>query len=271
MTRRILLGSIPAALGAQRILEVKPAAADARIAYGPDALQFGDLRLPTGKGPHPLVINLHGGFWRAAYDLEHNGHLCEALKLKGVATWSLEYRRIGNGGGGWPGTLEDVKAGAAHVKQLAAKYKLDMKRAVAMGHSAGGHLALYLGAEVPWLAGVISLAGVADLGRAEELKLSRNVVKEFLGGTPAEVPERYQAASPIERLPLRKPTVLIHGERDDTVPIEIARRYEAAAKQAGDKVKLIALKDTKHFELIDPATPQWAAVEKSVLEMLRIS
>ena len=271
MTRRAWIGAVPIELGAQRILEEKPAVADERIAYGSDPLQFGDLRIPAGKGPFPLVVNIHGGFWRAAYDLEHNGHLCEALKKKGVATWSLEYRRIGNPGGGWPGTLDDVKAGTAYVTSLARKYKLDSTRVIAMGHSAGGQLALYLGAENRLLTGVISLAGVADLRRAEELKLSRNVVKDFLGGTPAEYPERYKLASPIERLPLGKPTVLVHGEKDDIVPIDIAHRYESAARQAGDKVKLIALPDTKHFELIDPAGTQWATVERSVLEMLRIS
>ena len=114
-------------------------------------------------------------------------------------------------------------------------------------------------------------AGVATLRRAEEFKLSRNVVKDFSGGTPAEVAERYQAALPIKRLPLCKPTALIKGENDDVVPIEIARRYEAAAKNAEDRVQLITLPNTKHFELIDPTTHQWAAVEESLLVMLRIS
>ncbi len=268
MTRRFALTAMVAR--AQAVLEKTPPKADQRIFYGSDPLQFGDLRLPSDKGPHPLVINIHGGFWRAAYDLEHNGHLCEALRLKGVATWSIEYRRIGNPGGAWPGTFDDVKAAAEHVKVLARQYSLKVKRTIAMGHSAGGQLALYLGAELKLVKGVISLAGVADLRRAQELKLSNEVVKDFLGGSPGEVPDRYKQASPIERLPLKKPTVLIQGEKDNIVPPEIASRYAEAALKAGDKVKLDLL-PCGHFDLIDPASPHWATVERRVLEMLRIS
>jgi acetyl esterase/lipase len=268
MTRRFALSAMAAS--AQGILEKTPPKAEVRIPYGSDAFQFGDLRLPRGKGPHPVAINIHGGFWRAAYDLEHNGHLCEALRSKGVATWSIEYRRIGNPGGGWPGTLDDVKAAAEFVKGLAKEHPLDLKRVIAMGHSAGGHLALYLGAELKWLTGVVSLAGVADLRRAQELKLSKEVVKDFLGGLPTEVAERYRAASPIERLPLGKPTALVQGEKDNIVPPEIAQRYFAAAQKAGDRVSL-DLVPGGHFELIDPAAAQWATVERRVLEMLRIS
>jgi acetyl esterase/lipase len=252
----------------QDVLERTPPKADQRINYGAEQLHFGDLRLPEGKGPFPWVVNIHGGFWKAAYDLEHNGHLCEALRQKGVATWSIEYRRIGNPGGGWAGTLEDVKAAAEFGRGLAASRKLDPKRVIAMGHSAGGHLALYLGAELNWLRGVISLAGVADLRRALELKLSKEIVKDFLGGTPEQFPERYRAASPIERLPLRKPTVLIHGAEDKVVPLEIAQRYAEAAKKAGDAVELKVLPGTGHFELIDPKAAAWATVESAVLSAL---
>jgi acetyl esterase/lipase len=267
MTRRSLLLGTSVAFG-QEVLERTPPKADQRIPYGADALQFGDLRLPAGKGPFPWVVNIHGGFWKAAYDLEHNGHLCEALRQKGIATWSIEYRRIGNPGGAWPGTLEDVKAAAEFGRGLAAKHKLDPKRVIAMGHSAGGHLALYLGAELNWLRGVISLAGVADLRRALELKLSKEIVKDFLGGTPEQFPERYRAASPIERLPLKKRTTLIHGADDKVVPLEIAQRYAEAAKKAGDAVDLKVLPATGHFELIDPKAAAWATVEAAVLSAL---
>jgi acetyl esterase/lipase len=218
-----------------------------------------------------LVINIHGGFWKAAYDLEHNGHLCEALRKKGVATLSVEYRRIGQAGGGWPGTFDDLKAIAAYSRLLSKNHPIDLSRVIAMGHSAGGHLALWLGAELDWLTSVISLAGVADLRKALALNLSRGIVKDLLGGTPDEVPGRYKLASPIERLPLKKPTVLIHGEQDTIVPIEIARDYLKAAQKAGDNVKLEALPDTGHFELIDPLKPQWATVERNVLAMLRMA
>src|SRR5436190_1546962 len=104
------------------ILDLAPPPADARLRYGPEPLHFGDLRLPKGDGPHPVVVVLHGGFWRAAYGLEHIGHLCAALTGAGMATWSIEYRRIGNPGGGWPGTFQDVALAAKYVRELAPTY-----------------------------------------------------------------------------------------------------------------------------------------------------
>src|SRR5438132_9320670 len=115
-----------------------------RIAYGPDRFQFGDLRLPSGSGPRPVAIVIHGGFWREKYDLEYIVPVCEALTAAGVVTWNLEYRRIGNAGGGWPGTFEDVAAGADHLHSLAHEFNLDLNRVIAIGHSAGGHLAFWL-------------------------------------------------------------------------------------------------------------------------------
>src|SRR5947209_17499812 len=133
-----------------------------RIAYGSDPLQFGDLRVPQEEGLHPVVIVIHGGFWRANYDLEYIGHLCAELTRQGLATWSLEYRRIGNPGGGWPGTLDDVRTGAAHLEKIAAERSLDLKRVVAMGHSAGGHLVLWLAKQnAIVLRGIVALAPVA--------------------------------------------------------------------------------------------------------------
>src|SRR5260221_265652 len=145
--------------------------ADRRIAYGKDPLQFGDLRLPGGKGPfrrpYPVAIVIHGGCWLAEYDLEYMGRLSAALAEKGVATWTIEYRRVGNPGGGTPGTFNDVAAAAAHLRVLAKQYPLDLKRTIAVGHSAGGHLALWLASSFP-LKGVVSLAGVGDLRAAAE-------------------------------------------------------------------------------------------------------
>lgn len=253
----------------REILTLPPPPYDHKIVYGPDPFHFGYLRVPKSKGPHPVVVVIHGGFWRAAFDLEHSGHLCAALTRAGLATWSLEYRRIGNPGGGWPGTCEDVLLGASHVASFAAQYGLDASRMVAIGHSAGGHLALWLAAQKR-LRGVVSLAGVADLRRAYELKLSNNVVRDFMGGlSPEDAPEAYRKASPIEHLPLRIPVRLIHGDADDVVPIEISRRYEAAALKAGDAAtKLVTLPGADHFAGIDPRSAEWAAVERAVLELL---
>src|SRR5437870_4328814 len=162
------------------ILSLPPPKADYRLHYGPDPLHFGDLRLPSaeiwGQGPYPVAIVIHGGFWRAQYDLLHAGHMCAALTATGLATWNIEYRRIGNSGGGWPGTFQDVTMAAAHLRKITEEHNLDLERAVAIGHSAGGHLALWLAGchRVPEgdplhvadplpLVGAVSLAGVVDL------------------------------------------------------------------------------------------------------------
>src|SRR6266852_3707171 len=128
----------------QDILSLAPPKADLRVAYGGDANQFVDLRLPKGKGPHPLVIAIHGGYWRAKYDLGYAGHLSAALTAKGIATANLEYRRVGNAGGGWPGTFADVRTAYQFLLQSASQYALDARRVVVIGHSAGGQLGLCL-------------------------------------------------------------------------------------------------------------------------------
>ena len=220
---------------------------------------------------------IHGGFWRAKYGLEYAGHMCEALRASGVATWNLEYRRMGHDGGGWPGTCEDVVAGARHVTELSALHSLDLGRVVAMGHSAGGQLALWLAASLDYplrgralpLRGVVSLAGVADLRRAWELQLGDGVVGQFLGASPEEAPERYAQASPIERLPLGVPSRLICGTEDDVVPIEISRRFVEAAARCGEDARLVPLAGAGHFEPVDPRTPEWPIVDRIVLDLLR--
>jgi acetyl esterase/lipase len=169
------------------ILDATPPPADVRLPYGTDPYQFGDLRIPKGEGPFPVVMNIHGGFWRAQYDLQHAGHLCAALTARGFATWNLEYRRVGNQGGGWPGTLDDIARGFLFFSQLGKQYALDHRRNLVIGHSAGGHLALCLAAHEPAVKLAVSLAGVVDLMRAWELHLSNDAVVELLGGTPREV------------------------------------------------------------------------------------
>jgi acetyl esterase/lipase len=263
------------------ILSRAPTQANARLAYGPGKLQFGDLRLPAGQGPHPVVVVIHGGYWRARYDLAHISHLCAALTAGGVATWNVEYRRIGNRSGGWPGTFADVALAVDHLRALAPTYGLDLARVVALGHSAGGHLALWaagrhnIAAGSPvWsasplpLRAVVALAGVCDLRRAWELRLSGGVVRQLMAGTPEQAPERYAAASPAELLPLGVRQVLVHGTADTDVPYAISRDYHAAAAAVGDDATLITLPGAGHFEVIDPGSREWPVVRDAVMTLL---
>jgi acetyl esterase/lipase len=251
------------------ILDLTPATADARVRYGEDPHQFGDLWLPRQAGPHPVAIVIHGGFWRAQYGLDHIGHLCRELARQRIAAWSLEYRRIGHAGGGWPGSGEDVRDGAANLRALARHHELDLDRVVALGHSAGGQLALWLAAQHSTaLRGVISLAGVSDLRQGWRLGLGGGVVGAFLGGSPEEVRERYDLASPIELLPLGVPQRLVHGDLDDTVPMAMSRDYQAAARASGDDAVLLALAGAGHLELIDPRAAEWATVLQAVVQLL---
>jgi acetyl esterase/lipase len=256
--------------------------ADHRIRYGSDPLQFGDLRLPPGPGPHPVVVMIHGGCWLSDYDLEHVGNLSAALARAGFATWTLEYRRVGNDGGGWPGTFQDVALGTDYVRTLAQKYPLDSKRVVLMGHSAGGQLALWLAArkrlpegsplrsaEPLEVRGVVSLAGIADLRAYAAGKGGCNsAAPQLMGGGPEQVPERYAQVSPIELLPLGVPVRLVHGSLDAIVPLEQSRAYEARAKAAGDDAQLWTQEGVGHFDLVSPRAPSWPEVERAVESLL---
>jgi len=237
------------------------------IPYGTDPFQFGELTVPSDDGLHPVVIVIHGGFWRAKYDLEYMRPVCESFAGAGLAVWNLEYRRIGNSGGGWPGTLNDVAAGAGYVASMAERFQLDLSRVIAIGHSAGGHLAFWLAAQKTLLTAAVSLAGVVDLRRAWELKLSNAAVADLLGGSPEDVPDRYDFASPIEQLPFGIPQKLFHGTIDDAVPIEISKRYVQVAQLRGDNVQLISLQGAGHFDVLDPCTKEFGLVRDAVVNL----
>jgi acetyl esterase/lipase len=249
------------------ILSLAPPRADARLTYGSDENQFVDLRAPKGKGPYPLAIAIHGGYWRAKYDLGYMGHMCAALTAKGIATANLEYRRVGNAGGGWPGTFADIRAGYQFLLQKARQYDFDVQRVVVLGHSAGGQLALCLAAHEKSVKGAVSLAGVIDLQQAYALHLSNDAVVEFLGGTPAEVTDHYREADPM-KLAIAARQRLIHGAADDIVPSAFSRDYVVAKQKIKEKedVRLVEIARAGHFEVVDPRSGAWKEVEKAVVE-----
>lgn len=263
------------------ILSLAPPAADARIAYGSDPNQFLDLRLPGDgvraeerkfESSYPLVINIHGGYWRSKYNLDHAGHLCAALANKGVATANLEYRRVGNQGGNWPNTFADIRNAYQFLRQNADRHSLDVDRFLIMGHSAGGQLALCLAGHEQSVTRVVSLAGVVDLQRAYQLHLSNDAVVEFLRGTPDQVPDHYREADPMQLSISQARQWLIHGSADDVVPPEFSRDYVTAKQKHTGKeredARLIEIPAADHFDLIDPRTAAWKQVERIVLNLL---
>jgi acetyl esterase/lipase len=246
------------------ILSLAAPKADARVAYGGDGNQFVDLRLPKTSGLHPLAICIHGGYWRAKYDLEYLGHLCAALTAKGLATANVEYRRVGNAGGGWPGTFADIRAAYRFLMQSARQYGFDSRHVIALGHSAGGQLALCLAAHESGARAAISLAGVVNLQRAYELHLSNNAVVEFLGGTPVEVGDHYREADPM-KLAISAQQWLVHGAIDDIVPSSLSEDYVSAKVKAKEDAQLVEIAGAGHFEIVDPLARAWADVERVVV------
>jgi acetyl esterase/lipase len=233
-----------------------------RHRYGSHLHQFADLHVPGGDGPFPVAVLLHGGFWREQQTLELLDDHARDLARRGWAAWNVEFRRHGEvSGGGYPVTLEDV---AAAIDALAGvDAPLDLDRVVAIGHSAGGQLALSAAVRddpAVRLAAVVVQAGVLDLRAAERDPDGEAAVAIFMGGTVAEVPERYADASPIERVPIGVPQLLVHGEADQRVPVETSRRYADAARAAGDEVELVLRPGEDHFVHLDIAGGAWADV-----------
>ncbi|MEW2382510.1 alpha/beta hydrolase [Micromonospora sp. NPDC047707] len=249
-----------------RAVLTRPAPApDVTVAYGDHPDQIADLRRPAGSGPAlPLVVVVHGGFWRAEYDRGHTGPLANALAALGYPVAQVEYRRTGQPGGGWPGTLADVLTAVTQLPRLAAEAlpgRVAAGAPILVGHSAGGHLALFVAAVAPVEVGaVLALAPVADLAEAYRLDLDSGAVAALLGGGPADVPDRYAACDPRSLVPIRTRSVIVHGALDRQVPVGMSREFAAAAQAAGSDVRLVELPDCEHFGLIDPESAAWSEV-----------
>lgn len=261
--------------------------ADARIQYGTDPLQFGDLRLPKESGLHPVVIVIHGGCWVSKFaDSKNSAAISDALRDEGVATWNIEYRRTDNPGGGWPGTFQDIAAAVDILPSIAKKYSLDLSRVIVIGESAGGHFALWVAARhnLPvssilykknplTVRGVISFGGVPDLSsfREQAKKVcDADTVGKLIGeGTTKNYSKNFKEASPSELLPLKVKQVLIYGEDDTTVPVKFGYDYKKLASSKGDDVSIIIVKYAGHHEYNVPNSVTWPVILDNVKALLK--
>lgn len=266
------------------LLERPRESADHRLAYGAGELEYGELWLPEGEGPHPVVVMIHGGCWLA--DLpgtQLQDYLAADLKARAIAVWNLEYARIGHANGGYPGTFADIAAGVDHLRALAGTHDLDIDRLVFVGHSAGGHLALWaagrgrlpedsvLHQDDPLIPdGVVTLAGINDLSDYRAYGPGRcgepGTVDRLLEGTPhADV---YADTSPPALLPIGVDQVVVSGGLDDIVPAVLGERYVLLARESGDTAQLVLEPEAGHFELIDPHAPAWPVIVMEIERLL---
>jgi len=258
---------------------------DRRIKYGADTSEYGELRVPSGAGPHPVAVLIHGGCFKAAYATTRDlSAMADALKSQGVATWNVEYRRVGQPGGGWPGTYLDAGNAVDYLRAIAGEYNLDLNRVVVVGHSAGGNLAMWtagrsrLPPESPLrmpdplhVRGVVNLAGPMDLTAnipGYQALCRDSVITSLMGGTPATVPDRYAQASAMKLLPLGVPQVVIIGEHEDFVPRPIAESYISVALRSGDQARLIVIPGVGHFEIASPRASTWKTVSSVIRSLL---
>jgi acetyl esterase/lipase len=253
-----------------------------RIHYGASAQQFGDLWLPSGSGRHPVVILIHGGCWLAEMPgLEMMAYAAEDLRRHGLAVWSIAYRRLGEPGGGYPGSFEDIANAVDWLRNLAKSYPLDLGNVVVAGHSAGGHFALWAAARarlpkssplyrenplrVKW---AVSLAGIGDLAafhdRGPHACGEPRTINELVGAARRGPWEIYSDTSPAALLPIGVPQTIVSGALDPIVPAAFGRVYAAKAAKAGDPVQEVTISGAGHFELIDPQNRAFERVRAAI-------
>lgn len=262
----------------EELLARTPPRADARIAYGSGSLQFGDLYLPTGRGPYPVIVLIHGGCWLAELPgLELVAPMAGGLRERGFAVWSIEYRRLGHEGGGYPGTFEDVAKAVDELRTLAPRYHLDLRRVVAVGHSAGGHLALWAAARrrLPptsalYVRDPLALRGAVSLAGIDDLQAYRASGSDACGG-PSTIDrlvghraDGFADTSPARLLPLGVPQAIVSGSHDGIVAARFGHDYARKAGAAGDPIDDIEIPGAGHFDLIDPQSPDWPRIAAAI-------
>ena len=252
------------------------------VFYGDDPNQVADLWLPSGPGQHPAVVMIHGGCWQASIaNRTIMNYAAEDLRKRGFAVWNIEYRAVDQPGGGYPGTFRDVGAAMDRLAIEAPHDNISMKKVVVVGHSAGGHLALWAAARYklpPWsplhwavpqaVVGVVDIAGIPNLKTDTETACGPDVLKKLAGPPSKARRDVYADTSPAALLPLGVPQVVIHGAQDSTVPPAIGQAYVQAARAAGDKVAFHS-PPGGHVEEITPGTPAWDDAVASIRALLR--
>lgn len=262
----------------EQVRALPPAAPGERVAWGGDTGSFGELRLPSGPGPHPVAVVVHGGCWRTTADLGYMRHLADAVVASGWATWLIEFRRVDEEGVEWPEIFVDVGRAVDHLRRLAPVRPLDLDRVVTVGHSSGAHLALWAAArptlpttgeagdvrgddplEVAGVVGLAPITGLEDFHGRTDRSCPETAVSDLLGGGGALPSDRLDITDPARLLPLGVPQLLLVGTQDDTVPTKHVRAFARGASEAGDRVTFGAIEGAGHFELVAPWTETWSA------------
>jgi acetyl esterase/lipase len=266
----------------EQVAALPSRAPDHVIAYGSAPQHFGQLRLPKGSGRHPVVFFIHGGCYKAEYSIAHAGAFEQAIADLGYAVWSIEYRRVGDPGGGWPGTFQDIATATDHLEILAKQYPLDLTRVVASGHSAGGNSALWLAGRrhiakdsplfvddpLP-ISGVLALAPAGDFLEMHAKDGCGGIMEPLMGGSPASASDRYAAANPGQLLPTAVPQGVIIGARDISFR-SFGRAYVELARSNGEKqLRAIEIPAAGHFDVIAPTTSAWTVVIRELRELMR--
>ena len=274
------------------LLKESVPAPDYRLSYGTNELNFGELRLPKGPGPHPVVVLIHGGCWKAqlqgldprATSLDLLRPIAASLTDSGFTTWNIEYRRVGNEGGGWPGTYHDIGEAIDFLRTISSKHSLDLKRVLVAGHSAGGQLAFWAAARAKLtesnplykklplpLTAVLNLDGPIDMKAAApfaEQFCGFQAIHDFLGGSADQLPDRYAAGSASSFLPLGIRQEIVVGKLLAGIREQISN-YEKDAKSHGDHISVLDLEQAGHFGFLFPRSEHWSAVKERIKSLLK--